>query len=101
MLFDSGSDRSYITIDTARKCKLKGNNWEEISYSSFGKNEASKPVLSQVHQVELLGIDGKIHKLSVISIKQVCNPLLRQAIPQEFLDRFALNTVMADDFTTN
>ena len=27
--------------------------------------------------------------------------MFRQAVPQEFLDRFALNTVMADDFTTN
>ena len=82
---------------------MKCEHTEKISYSSFGKKGSSKPKLSQVYQVPLLGIDGKIHNLSAISIDQICNPLLRQAVPAKILSKIAfdeINNIMADDFTT-
>ena len=100
ILFDSGSDRSYIVSDIATKCKLKISGMEEVIFGNFGNTKSSKPRLSKVYNVNLLGSDECKYSLSVIDIPEICKPLFRQKIPQVLLNKFNVEN-LSDDLSSN
>ena len=102
VLFDCGSDRSYIVSDLAESCKLQQIGQEKVVFNSFGNSTNSKPKQSKIFQVDLIGKDDKIHSLNAFGINEICGPLFRQGIPSELLDKLDINSnQFSDDFTSD
>ena len=98
LLFDTGSDRSYILSDIAKKAKLNVVSHENIHFSNFGNNSINDSGLSPVYDVKLFGKDGSLHEIQAIGIPTLCNTLLRSRVPQVILDKFDIND-FSDDFS--
>ena len=102
ILFDSGSDRTYILSDVAEKCKLKVTGWEKVVINNFGNTKSSKPQMSKVYHINLLGNDNSKYSLSALSMKEICKPLFRSKIPQDLLVKLNINKdLLSDDFTAD
>ena len=100
IMFDSGSDRSYLVTDIADQCNLQVDSWEDIIINSFGKSKSSKPKLSKVFKFEVLGMNNIKYTINAIGIDTICKTLHRQRIPSEILKQFELDTI-ADDYTSD
>ena len=101
LLFDSGSDRTYVRSEMARECELNPINSEEIVFNSFGNKKSSNPEKKNVYNLELAGIN-QIYHVKAIEMDNICKPLFRQRIPSEIIDEFKLsNVVLADDYDTD
>ena len=99
ILFDSGSDRTYITSDMAKECELKPINSEEIIFNSFGTTKSSKPENKKVYNLKLLG-SSQTYDVKAIEMDTICRPLYRQKIPSDIIEEFKLSNVMlADDYS--
>ena len=59
ILFDTGSDRSYVSSDLVKKISPKSINQEYIAYSSFGGTQSSSTMLTQIYALKLLDIENK------------------------------------------
>ena len=85
ILFDSGSDRTYITKDIAKKLKLREVDQVEHRYSVFGGN-ATTASMHPVREIDLIALSGQIHKINAIEVPVICNPIARPEIPQDILN---------------
>ena len=102
VICDSGSDRSYILSDIAESNKLPVTGWEEIVFNNFGSIKSSKPTMSKVFHIKLLGVDNVTYSLNAIGIPNICKPLYRQPIPQTFLDNLNIHPdTLSDDFLSD
>ena len=97
ILFDSGSDRSYILSDVAKSNKLKVMGWENVTFSAFGNKNSSSAKLSKIYKLNLLGVDNRQYSINVLEIDTICNPLFRQQIPSEMISMFNLPN-LSDDY---
>ncbi|CAB4013086.1 Hypothetical predicted protein [Paramuricea clavata] len=73
ILFDSGSQRSYITDDLRRKLRLNAIKSETLHLNTFGDNKHKKSC--QVFYLTLLGRNGSESKTSVLNFPIICSPL--------------------------
>jgi len=79
IVFDSGSQRSYITRDLASALSLSSGHFETMMIKTFG----SQTELRQVCGVVMLGLmlkNGRSLKLSFLSVPLICEPLTNQPI---------------------
>lgn len=85
LLFDSGSDRSFVNASTAQLLKLKPIGCEELSYSCFGEQNAGKRKQKPMtlYELEHNGI-----KMKLLEIPDICSPMHRSAVPLEALATF-------------
>ena len=100
LLFDSGSDRTYVSSSVVKGCRPQQVGKEWISYSSFGGEHSSNSKLSTVFNLEILDVVGASHNLSAAEIPVICPPLTRMCVPQAVLDAFS-HVHMADDYANN
>ena len=100
VLFDSASDRTYVSSTMVKLCQPKKRCQEYISYSSFGGERANTSRLSSVYDLHLLDMKGETHILSAAEIPVICAPLARTSVPQEILDYFS-HVKLADDYARN
>ena len=77
ILFDSGSNQSYIERNLVKLVQPKKVGQRQISYSYFGGEGASKSTTRSVYDIDLLGRDGVAHKLSIShrSTSYLCTPI--------------------------
>ena len=85
ILFDSGSDRTYVTKDIAKKLKLREVGQVEHRYSVFGGN-ATTASMHPIREIDLIASSGQIHKINAIEVPVICNPIARPEIPQDILN---------------
>ena len=97
ILFDSGSDRTFILSDVAHKCNLKPITHQEIVFNSFGTSKSSKPQMCDVFYVPLLGKDKKKYNITAIGTNTISKDLYRQKIPSEMLTIFNVGD-LGDDY---
>ena len=97
ILFDSGSDRTYILSNVAHKCNLQVATYEEIIFNSFGTSKSSNPKMCEVFHLNLLGKDKKKYSITAIGTNTISKELYRQKIPSEMLSKFNVND-FADDY---
>ncbi|XP_070571138.1 uncharacterized protein [Ptychodera flava] len=82
ILFDSGSHRSYITDDLARKLRLKTGIVEEMSIVTFG-TQNSKVIKSPVTTLDICLRDGSVMTVTVNIVPQITGTLHRMPINTE------------------
>ena len=96
LLFDTGSDKSYISSRFSNKIKPELIGREVISYSVFGENNTSKSFLSKLFSLNIVGINNNINNIEVLEVPNVCKTLFRQKVPLEILEQFGID--FADNY---
>ena len=91
VLFDTGSDRSYITSSMVNKVAPTWVNSEEIAYAAFGTSKPSQSKLRNVYNVCL----SDNYELLVTEVPVICSSIQRPAIPVSVLQSFG-NVEFAD-----
>ena len=82
VLFDTGSDRSYISGDLVQKVGPEWVGTQSVSYAAFGSKTSSKSELRNMFQVNLKGSGGTSEFLTVTEVPVICAPLFRPEIPR-------------------
>lgn len=85
LLFESGSDRSYISSALTKKIGPKWVSSQPVSYSAFGAGKACGENMRNIFQVGLQGakcVGGK-SALLVVEVPVKCVPLQRPKIPSD------------------
>ena len=99
-LFDSGSDRTYVSSDIVRKCKPQWISSQPIAYSVFGGDNSSKSRQSNIYRLKVLGCDKLSHSLTAVEIPKICQPLIRPVVPNNLFNAFS-HLQLADDYQNN
>ena len=88
LLFDSASDRTYVTKKLVQLTKPHRIGQEMISFSTFGGESSSKPTLRSVYDLHLLDSSDRTHSLAAVEVPTICEPLRRTQVPREVLQLF-------------
>lgn len=97
-LFDTGSDRSYISSELVSRVDAEFTKSERVSYCCFGSGKASTEEDRNVYSVELRGQKAGSGVISATEVPVVCAPLYRRQVPEEILmDMNRRN--MAEDYS--
>ncbi|GFR71744.1 Gypsy retrotransposon integrase-like protein 1 [Elysia marginata] len=84
VMFDSGSDRSFITQACAKDLKLDCVDKEHVSFACFGdKNPQKEDALRSVFELEV--DENKIH---LLGIEIICSSMRRSKVPLDVLKHF-------------
>ncbi|GFR66710.1 transposon Ty3-G Gag-Pol polyprotein [Elysia marginata] len=83
VLFDCGSDRSFITVGCAKRMKLKCIGKETLTYCCFGENESRRGKKDE-YEMSV----GR-ERLRLIGMKTVCSTMYRAAVPVHILRKFS------------
>ena len=81
ILFDSGSDRSYISTSAKNKLGLSPVGTEEVSLALFGEGKPNKREVKNIFNLAL----GK-ELLTVIETPIICSPIHRHRLPDSVID---------------
>ncbi|XP_064649968.1 uncharacterized protein LOC135501660 [Lineus longissimus] len=104
LMFDSGSDRSYITSSMVKRVKPEWVGTEPISYAAFGCNTPSVERQCNIYDVHLSGShtgSGENISLNVAEVPVICNPLVRPLVPCELLNILGSDIQLADSVSEN
>ena len=86
VLFDTGSNNSYITQSLVDQIKPDWVHDCVLAYSSFGSITTSKPTQRNVFNVDLHGYTEEI-SVNVVSVPTICAPVAQAPIPQSFINK--------------
>lgn len=97
VLFDNGSDRSYISSELVGRVDAEFVRSERVGYCCFGSGKASKEEDRNVYSVELRGQKTGSGVITVTEVPVVCAPLYRRPVPEEILADMRRRN-MAEDY---
>lgn len=100
LMFDSGSDRTYVSRRLVQQCHPKWISSEANSYSAFGGYKSGKNILSNIFELQVLDSTNVPHSLRAIEVPMIAEPLLRPIVPSRLLDKFS-HVHLADDYINN
>ncbi|XP_064648538.1 uncharacterized protein LOC135500816 [Lineus longissimus] len=91
LLFDSGSDRSYVSSSLVKRVKPEWVSSEPICFAAFGGGTSAKGQLHNVYNLELSNAaKGAVHveTINAVEVPLICTPLQRPQVPQSVLNSF-------------
>ena len=88
ILFDTGSDRSYVSSSLVKKIQPEFVETVNLSYAAFGTSSSSANSLHNVYEVLLSDSHGFEHPLLATEIPVVCAPMFRPKVPPELIESF-------------
>ena len=91
VLFDGGSDLSFVTQDLVKKLDLKKSGEETFSFSGFGDTESGPRTKRKVYNLELGGISVKL-----AGIDTLCAEMYRAPVPRQVISKFDIE--FSEDF---
>ena len=100
VLFDNGSDRSYVSKKFVKRVSPKWVSNEYISYSSFGDSKASPGNPCNMYDLSLIDLKGECHSLLASEIPDICAPLFRPSVPDKIIREFSY-LPLADNYMNN
>ena len=99
VLFDNGSDRSYVSSKFVKKVRPKWVCSAPVSYSAFG-NKTTRGHVCNIYDLcinkDRTGIG---HSLQAVEITTICPTLFRQSVPLHFVNKLGLP--LGDDCLTD
>ncbi|XP_064117688.1 uncharacterized protein LOC135223114 [Macrobrachium nipponense] len=98
-LFDSGSDRTYVSSNIVKKCKPEWITSQPLTYSVFGGDNSSKSSLSNIYKLKVLDRNNLSHLLTTVETPKIRQPLIRPVI-LNMLNAFS-HVQLADDYQNN
>ena len=84
VLFDTGSDKSYISKDLVNKIGPQWVGSQNLAYATFGSAHSSCAEERNVYEVLLQG-GGNAVKLNATEISTVCVPVCQPSVPESVL----------------
>ena len=96
VIFDSGSDRSYVTSGLVQACRPRCTGQEFLSCSAFGGEGDSSCKLRSIYDLDLVDPQGQTHTLSAAEVYSICAPIQRNSVPQHYLEKFNHLPLAAD-----
>ena len=88
VLFDTGSDHSYITTDLVRNVGLEWLDAQPMSYAAFGTGKPSVSELRNIYNVILESAQGSGHPLHCTEVPVLCTPIYRPEVPSDLMSAF-------------
>ena len=88
VMFDTGSDRSYVTQDLVNRVKPKWVDSEPVAFASFGSGKPSKTDLRHIFSVNLQDNHGTDQPLLATAVDVICAPLSRPSLGHDILNSF-------------
>ena len=101
VLFDSGSDRSYVSSALIAKSGAKWVSSQESAYVAFGGGH-SRASHSDIYELRLTGakqVNPAMQVINVMEVPMICAPLQRPRAAARVLSMFD-NLELADDYHT-
>jgi hypothetical protein len=89
VLFDSGSDRSYVSSGLVRRVRPSFKGSESVSYATFGSSKASRGQLRNVYSLELTGLQQGRASVLATEVDVISAPVRRSKVPADILKRFS------------
>jgi hypothetical protein len=98
LMFDSGSDRTYVTTDLVKRAKLKPHSSVDISYAPFGGGKSGIQSRN-VYRVRARGAYGSrgLQQFVATEVPIICSPLNRPSIPSQLVQSLP-KVEFADDY---
>ena len=99
VLFDSGSDKTYVTSELVKRAKLKHVSNVNIAYAPFGGGKSGHK-LRNVYELRAKGVFGgnpEFKSFNAIEVPVICSPLNRPTIPGKFVQSLP-KIHFADDY---
>ncbi|XP_063851761.1 uncharacterized protein LOC135095052 [Scylla paramamosain] len=96
VLFDTGSDRSYVSSSLVKRIKPTWLKSEPICYSAFGNN-SSLSYMSDLYDLRSEDCKGIAHSLVAVEINIICVPLIRPRVPKDKLKGYE-SLPLVDDY---
>ena len=87
VLFDTGSNRSYISASCVKRLGLRAVGKESVSVAVFGQAKSNIPQLRNKFKLHLLNSDSKTEEMIVTESPMICAPVQRVKLPEGVLDR--------------
>ena len=97
ILFDSGSDQSYVTASLAKKLQLSTVDKIEHRYATFGGKKSDRSQ-KDVKKVSLLDLSNNTHTINAIEIPVIYATLEKPSVPEDVLKK--LNLVASEPQST-
>ncbi|XP_043244025.1 uncharacterized protein LOC122392808 [Amphibalanus amphitrite] len=101
VLFDSGSDRTYVSESLVQRASPKWTGSEDTSYVAFG---GKKSCVSQqnTYDVTMQSACGEKVSVKAVSVPVICQPLQRPRVTQDVLQQLGLAGIeMADVYQSD
>ena len=102
LLLDSGSHRTYVTVDLAKRLGLKGDSEQEIQLMTFG-SENTKTIKTKTTKIQLKLKNGKFMTITANIVPNITGTITRKIArftsPKKFTD-LTRNLAMADSIPT-
>ena len=96
VLFDTGSDKSYLTSSLSKRLNAKHVSSEYLTYTSFGGGKSSRKLRKLVN-ISLVDVSQVKHEINAFVIPRICEKIARPNIPYSLLDNFS-HLKLADNF---
>ena len=98
VLFDSGSDRSYVSESLVKRVGAQWTDSKRVSYVAFGGGKSS----DCVRDVFTLSVQGEAQsspavRIEAVQVPMICSPLRRPQVKQEVIDMLGLDQVQIAD----
>lgn len=90
LLFDSGSDRSYVSSSLVRKVAPELLGLQRVRYAAFGGGQSGEGE-REVFQLQVSGAnlsDPSTHRIAAVEVPVICAPLSRPSVSAETLQQF-------------
>ena len=87
ILFDCGSDRSYITSKVVNKIKPEWIDTENLSYSAFGSTKPTASNMKNIYNLNMKCSDSSCISIQVTEVPVICTPVSCPPVPDELLRR--------------
>ena len=100
LMFDTGSDNSYITSSLVHKIKPEWVSSQRMSYAAFGGGTPSRSEMHNIYTMKLQGAHGGRVDLRAVEIKSICAPIYRPRVPNAVLQSFE-GLELADHYDEN
>ena len=96
ILFDTGSDKTYISRDLVDRIGPEWVGSQNLAYAVFGGNHISNAEQRNVYSVSLQGSRGDAVSLVATEIPMICAPMFRPAVPDSVLGSFGKDIEFVD-----
>ena len=97
VLFDTGSDRSYVSSRLVKRVEPEWVGTQPIAYSAFGTDHGGKSELRNLFHVNLKCVDDSYVSLIATEIPTICAPVYRPDIPLHVLQSFEEDVLIGLD----
>lgn len=99
LLFDNGSDRTYVTRRLVQECQPKWIGSEVSTYSAFGGHKSGKNALRNIFELQVLDSASVPRSFRAIEVPVISEPLFRPIVPSSIIKEFGVKFV--DDYLFN